>query len=174
MGAFSFPFLPRGGKLWRLKYRFGGLEKKLALGAFPAVSLSSARQKRDEARELLAQGIAPGEWKKNDALVSETFEELAREWLAREETGWTIKHKETVEARLKAYIFPHIGNQPVVQLTAAEVLSVLRKIEAKGTIETAHRVKQICGQFSIRRWQGNLRTRSYRRLRRTTHEKNRE
>lgn len=145
-GGLFLSVQPSGGKLWRLKYRFGGLEKKLSLGAFPAVSLAAARQKRDEARELVAQGIDPSEWKKTDALVSETFEDLAREWLAREETGWTVKHKETVEARLKAYIFPHIGNRPVARLSASEVLAVLRKIEAKGTIETAHRVKQICGQ----------------------------
>lgn len=137
---------PTGGKLWRLKYRFGGREKLLSFGAYPQISLAAARQKRDESKSQIANGIDPGEAKKDEARSVETFETLAREWLSRQETAWTPKHKETVEARLGTYIYPHLGTRPVGEITAPELLGVLRKIEAKGTFETAHRVKQICGQ----------------------------
>lgn len=137
---------PSGGKLWRMKYRIDGKEKLLSFGPYPHVSLALARQKRDEAKKLLAQGIDPREAEKEDEIQSITFQELAEEWLIREESDWTPKHKETVEARLKAYIFPHIGKRPIAKITAPEALSVLKKIEAKGIIETSHRVKQICGQ----------------------------
>ncbi|MEJ2031652.1 MAG: tyrosine-type recombinase/integrase [Deltaproteobacteria bacterium] len=137
---------PTWGKLWRLKYRFGGREKLLSFGAYPQISLSAARQKREEAKGQVANGIDPGEAKKEEAMATETFEELAREWLTKQETAWTPRHKETVQARLETYVYPHLGARPVAEITAPELLGVLRKIEAKGTFETAHRVKQICGQ----------------------------
>lgn len=137
---------PSGGKLWRLKYRFDGKEKLLSFGPYPSISLSVARQKREEARELIAQGIEPGAAKKTAALIGETFQDLALEWLTRQASACTAKHLETIKARLAAYVFPHIGNRPISKLTSVELLGVLRKIEARGTIETAHRVKQICGQ----------------------------
>ena len=145
-GGLYLSVQPSGNKFWRLKYRFKGREKKLSLGAYPAISLAAARKKKEEARELIAKGMNPSEWGKSESLTSETFEELARGWLTLHENAWTPRHKETVEARLKAYIFPYLGKRPISQITPAELLVVLRRIEAKGTIETAHRVKQICGQ----------------------------
>lgn len=137
---------PSGGKLWRLKYRFGGREKLLSFGAYPQISLADARKKRDEARQLIAHGTDPGEAKREEAIKGETFEALAHEWLARQDKVWAKSHEETVKARLAAYIFPQIGARPASEITPSELLGVLRKIEAKGIIETAHRVKQICGQ----------------------------
>lgn len=102
-GGLFLSVSPSGGKLWRLKYRFGGHEKKLSMGAFPAVSLSAARQKREDAKELIAQGIDPSEWKKNENLASITFKDLALDWLALQENAWTPGHRETVEARLSVY-----------------------------------------------------------------------
>ncbi len=150
-GGLYLSVTPSGGKLWRFKYRFGGLEKKLSLGAFPAVSLAAARQERDKARQLLAQGIDPGAARKEQQRVGQreedTFKALAGEWVALQEGAWAPTHTETVKARLEVYVFPHLGARPVSEITPPELLSVLRRIEAKGIVETAHRVKQICGQI---------------------------
>lgn len=137
---------PSGGKLWRFKYFFNGKEKLMSFGSYPEISLLGARQKRKDTRELIAQGIEPGEAKKAAALTGETFQQLAMEWLTRQTSAWTPRHSETVKARLVSYVYPFIGNLPVSKLTSVELLGLLRKIEAKGTMETAHRVKQICGQ----------------------------
>jgi len=137
---------PTGGKLWRLKYRFGGTERLLSFGAYPQISLVDARQKRDQVRAQIAQGVDPGETKRAETKKAETFEALADEWLARQENAWTPKHGETIKLRLASYVFPHLGARPVSEITAPELLGVLRKIEARGTFETARRVKQICSQ----------------------------
>lgn len=141
---------PAGGKLWRLKYRFGGREKLLALGSYPQISLADARQRRDEAKAMIAKGVDPGAarqaQKEAQSQAAETFEVVAREWLAKKSSGWVASHTDTIRARLKKYIFPYIGSRPTAEIRPPELLTVLRRIESKGTIETAHRVKQICGQ----------------------------
>lgn len=139
---------PAGGKWWRLKYRFGGKEKMLALGTYPEVSLKKARKSRDDARTLLRDGIDPGEKKKAEKISTSgegTFEAVAREWLSRQ-GQWTEGHRRTVELRLKNYVFPWLGGKPINEIFAPEVLSVLRRQESRGALETAHRVKAICGQ----------------------------
>lgn len=150
-GGLFLSVTPSGGKLWRLKYRFGGLEKKLSLGAFPAVSLADARREREKVRQFLAQGLDPSEVRKEQQRTGqqegETFKALAGEWISLQQGAWVPSHTETIIARLEAYIYPHIGARPVSEITPPELLSVLRRIEAKGTIETARRVKQICGQI---------------------------
>lgn len=138
---------PTGGKLWRFKYRFGGKEKLFALGAYPEVSLKEARAGRDDARALLRQGVDPAEKRKAEKASSSgegIFEAVAREWLPKQ--NWTPGHRRTVEMRLHNYILPWIGSQPVNEISAPDVLSLLRPLEAKGSLETAHRVKCICGQ----------------------------
>lgn len=149
-GGLFLSITPSGGKLWRFKYRFGGLEKKLSFGAYPAVSLSDARQRRENARQLLAQGIDPGLVKKEQRQAGwqegDTFEALAGEWIALQQGAWVPTHTETIKARLEAYVFPYLGARPVSEITPPELLAVLRRIESRGIVETAHRVKQICGQ----------------------------
>lgn len=142
---------PAGGRLWRLKYRYGGKEKRLALGAYPDVPLALARERRDEARRLLAQGIDPGLHRKaTKAMQAEraanSFEAIAREWHAKMAPTWAEANAVRILRRLELYVFPWIGDRPIAELTAPEVLAVVRRIESRGTLETAHRVLQVCGQ----------------------------
>ncbi|MDR5785956.1 integrase arm-type DNA-binding domain-containing protein [Caballeronia sp. LP003] len=142
---------PAGGKWWRLKYRFGGKEKSLSMGVFPDVGLKEARERRDAARKLLANGVDPGiERKVQRAGAAEraanSFEAVAREWFAKYEPGWAKSHAEKVMGRLEKDVFPWLGGRPIVEIAAPEVLAVLRRVEARGALDTAHRVHQNCGQ----------------------------
>jgi integrase len=134
------------GRLWRLRYRYAKVEKLLSLGNYPDISLKRAREKRDEARRLLAEGIDPSARRKSDQQAkSETFEAIAREWL---EMRAKISAAITMQkARwLLEMVFPRIGKRPIREITAPELLAALRKIESRGHHETAHRAKQKCGQ----------------------------
>lgn len=140
---------PSGGKLWRFKYRRPATRKEnlLSLGAFPDVSLKRAREKRDAARTLIADGIDPGEQRKAESVAgADTFEAVAREWHAKFATGWAPSHAEKVIRRLERDVFPWIGNKQIAKLTAPEVLAALRRIEAREAVDTAHRALQNCGQ----------------------------
>jgi len=142
---------PNGSKLWKLKYRFAGIEKKLSLGAFPTVSLSDARNQRDEARKQLTNNIDPGvlknSIKRSSKLAAEnSFEAIAREWHAKFTPKWTKEHGERILIRLEQNVFPWIGRRPIMEVTTPELLSALRRVESRGAIETAHRILQICGQ----------------------------
>ncbi|QRN02547.1 tyrosine-type recombinase/integrase [Legionella sp. MW5194] len=142
---------PSGSKLWKLKYRFAGIEKKLSLGAFPEVSLAEARDKREDARKYLTNNIDPGVLKnsikrsKKEA-AENSFEAIAREWHAKFTPKWTDDHGKRILIRLEQNIFPWIGKRPIKEVTAPELLSALRRVEARGAVETAHRILQICGQ----------------------------
>lgn len=140
---------PEGGKLWRFDYRRPGSGKRntLSPGTYPDVSLKRARQKRDELRTLLAGGIDPGDKRKAEAQAgAETFEAVAREWFAKFATRWAASHANKIMARLERDVFPWIGSRPITGLLAPDVLSVLRRIESRNAIETAHRALQNCGQ----------------------------
>ena len=142
---------PAGGKCWRLKYRFGGKEKQLALGRYPEVSLKKARMKRDKAREQLSDGIDPSEFlKAQKASLAErsenSFEVVAREWHGKFTPSWSATHAATTIRRLERDVFPWMGSSPIDNIKAPELLTVLRRIESRGAMETAHRVKTICGQ----------------------------
>lgn len=142
---------PAGGKYWRLKYRFGGTEKRLALGVYPDVPLAKARERRDEARRLLADGIDPSQHRKaTKAMRAEraanSFEAVAREWYAKMAPTWAASHGDKVIRRLERDVFPWLGGVPVADVTAPELLAVLRRIEGRGTVETAHRALQNAGQ----------------------------
>ena len=142
---------PAGGKLWRLKYRHGGKEKLLALGAYPSVGLKQARLKRDEARALLAEGTDPGEARKAEkaaeaAKTANTLEAVGREWHAKMTPTWSVGHASNVISALERNIFPHLGNRPIAEITAPELLAVIRRIEARGAVDAAHRNLQVCGQ----------------------------
>jgi integrase len=136
-------------KWWRLDYRRPGTGKRntLSLGTFPEVSLKRAREKRDEARRLLADGIDPGAKRKAESVAgTETFEAVAREWYKKFSAGWVASHGDKVIRRLERDVFPWIGSKPIADLTAPDVLTVLRRIEGRNALETAHRAHQNCGQ----------------------------
>ena len=142
---------PNGSKSWRLKYRFLGKEKSLSIGLYPDVSLSNARNVRDNARKQLADKIDPGLAKqvsKRSAkeAAENSFEMIAREWFTKYSTKWSPSHGERIFRRLEKDIFPWLGQRPISEITAPELLSALRRIENRGAIETAHRAQQNCGQ----------------------------
>jgi integrase len=143
---------PKGGKWWRFKYRFDGKEKLLSLGVYPDVSLKQARERRDDARKLVADGVDPGEHRKAikatraDSLEN-SFEVLAREWFSKYSINWGADHCQRVLRRLERDIFPWIGKNPVGEVTAPELLKVLQRIENRGALETAHRALSDCGEI---------------------------
>lgn len=142
---------PNGSKLWKLKYRFATIEKKLSLGAYPTVSLAQARDKREDARRQLTNNIDPGVLQNSikrsaKAAAENSFEAIAREWQAKFVHKWTKEHGERILIRLEQNIFPWVGKRPIKDVTAPEILSALRRVENRGAVETAHRISQICGQ----------------------------
>ena len=150
-GGLYLEFAPKGGKWWRLKYRFGGKEKRFSLGVYPHVTLKQARERRDEAKKLLANGIDPSVQRKaSNAAVTEraanSFEAIAREWFASFSRKWVKGHSDKVLRRLEHNVFPYLGARPIAEITTRELLVVLRKVEGRGAIETAHRTKQNCSQ----------------------------
>lgn len=143
--------MPNGAKYWRVKYRFLGKEKKLSLGVYPEMSLVEAREKATEGRKQLANGIDPSLAKKEQrrqlALNAvNTFEAVAREWHENQLARWTPKHSTNVLHFLETDIFPFVGDRPIADIEAPELLEALRKIEKRGAVYVAGRVKQICGQ----------------------------
>lgn len=138
------------GKWWRFKYRFDGKEKQLSLGTYPEISLSQAREKRDEARKLVATMIDPGENRKaikeaRALNATNSFEVIAREWGAKKVETWSEKNNRS-KRMLERNIFPWLGERPITDILPKDILTCLRRIEERGTIETAHRTLQICGQ----------------------------
>jgi integrase len=140
---------PGGGKWWRFKYRAAGKEKRLSLGTYPDVPLRSARQKRDAARQQLADGIDPGAAKRAGKIAqagAESFEAIAREWHEKFSPSWEVSSAKRILRRFERDVFPWVGKRPIADLRAPELLPMLRRIESRGAGETAHRVKQNCGQ----------------------------
>lgn len=142
---------PSGGKWWRLKYRFGGKEKLLSLGTYPDVGLKDARARRDEARKLLADSIDPGMHRKlarktSAEAAGNSFEAVAREWLAKNLPTWAPSHGDKIVRRLERDIFPWLGSRAIADIGAQDLLAAVRRIEARARLETAHRALQNCGQ----------------------------
>lgn len=137
-----------GQRLWRYKYRFGGKEKLLALGMFPEVTLKTAREKLMMARAQLATGADPGELKKQVRVgVSDnTFQSIAAEWMAKFSPDWSPLTLQHTDSRFRRLVFPYIGKRPINDVRPADVLSLLRRIEDSGHLETAHRVMQRIGE----------------------------
>ncbi len=142
---------PSGGKWWRFRYKLDGKEKLLSLGTYPDVSLKAARDKRDEARALLAEGVDPSENRKaqKSARVeraANSFEVVAREWFTKYSPNWSEGHGERIMSRFERDIFPWIGGKAISEIKAPELLACIRRIEARGALETAHRALANCGQ----------------------------
>jgi len=148
-GGLHILVTPNGSKLWRLKYRFGGIEKLLSFGKYPQVSLKEARDKAFEAKQGLVSGIDPSQAKKAQkasASGADTFETIAREWFEKFSPTWSPSHGDRIIRRLERDVFPWVGKRPIGEVKAPELLSVLRRIEERGAVETAHRASQNCGQ----------------------------
>lgn len=144
--------MPNGSKYWRLRYRYGGKEKCLALGVYPAVSLADARRKRDEALAQLDGNIDPAVARQAERaqaiLATETtFEPIAREWYELRKGGWSKRHAFNVLRRLELDVLPDLGKRPIAAITPPEVLACLRKMESRGAMELARRARQTCGQI---------------------------
>ena len=139
-----------GGKWWRFRYRFGGKEKLLSLGTYPEISLLDARMRRDEARRQVAHGIDPSALRKAQKQAqteeTETFEVIAREWYAKFTPTWSAGHAESIKGRLEKDLIPWLGKLPMKEIKAPKVLEALRRIEDRGALEQAHRVRTIVGQ----------------------------
>ena len=143
---------PSGSKLWRWKYRHLGKEKLMPLGQYPLVTLAQARQARDDARRLLAQGVDPMEERKlakvaAKAAADDSFESIARQWWAHWSGPRSPRHAEYVIRRLEADVFPALGARPVASITAPQLLAMAKKIEARGALDIAKRALQTCGQI---------------------------
>jgi len=142
---------PTGSKLWRHKYHFLGKEKLLSFGPYPDLTLAEARERRDEARRQILRGIDPAQAKREKELLildraANTFELVTREWLVNSTAKWVPSHTARITKRFEQDVFPIIGARAVSEVTARELLQMLRKIEARGVIDTAHRIHQNCGQ----------------------------
>ncbi|MEE4483450.1 integrase arm-type DNA-binding domain-containing protein [Serratia ficaria] len=142
---------PNGSKYWRLKYRFVGKEKMLSIGVYPDVSLADARQKRDEARKILAAGGDPGEVKKADKLAQKlstenTFEAIAREWHKQKADRWSLRYRDEIIDTFEKDIFPYLGRRPIAEIKPMELLETLRRLEKRGALEKMRKVRQRCGE----------------------------
>lgn len=138
---------PTGGRLWRLKYQLHGHEKLISLGAYPDVTLKRARDRREAARKLIADEIDPSAQRRTErAVLSQTFQGVANEWLELQRMSLAPETISILGARLRSGLYPYLGNRPIAAITAREVLMALKRIEARGRHETAHRVRALAGR----------------------------
>ena len=139
---------PKGGKWWRLDYRYQGKRKTLSLGTYPDVSIKVARKKRDDARSILDGGVDPAYYRKsNKELRVGSFEAVAREWFGKFRGQWTNNHATTTLGRLEKDILPWVGSRPIAAIEPPELLRVYQRIEKRGALETAHRIHQITSRI---------------------------
>lgn len=141
---------PTGGKLWRMDYRFGGQRKELSFKTYPEVSLLDARKKRDTAREQIAAGIDPSEVKKVEKAIAQeqadTFKKIALEWHAAFKEKWSAAYAVRLLTRLEQDFFPFLGNTPIKEIKAPELLEVLRRVEIR-SVEQAHKLRGTCNKI---------------------------
>ena len=139
---------PNGSKLWRFDYRYGEKRRTLALGKWDDVELAQARQRRDAARKQLAEDRDPGDKQTSEAAaITHSFETVARDWHASAKVGWTPRYAKLVLGRLEADIFPDLGRDDISAIEPPRLLEVIRKIEARGALEMAKRVKNHCSEI---------------------------
>ncbi|XGA78578.1 integrase arm-type DNA-binding domain-containing protein [Halomonas sp. CH40] len=147
-GGMYLEVTPSGGTYWRMKYRFNGKEKRLALGIYPDTTLAQARERRDEARRQLAQGVDPNAARKaerraNKIAAANTLTAVANEWLEVHKGKVVEDHYRHDKRRLELHLLPWLGNHPIAEINAADLLDCLRKIEKQGKLETAKRVRTL-------------------------------
>ena len=140
-----------GSRYWRLKYRYGGKEKRLAFGVYPEVSLAEARDKRDVAKKVIAAGNDPGEIKKAEKIAKKisfenTFEAIAREWHQHKADRWSLRYRDEILDTFEKDIFPYTGRRPIVDMKPMDWLEILRRIEKRGALEKMRKVRQRCGE----------------------------
>jgi integrase len=151
-GGLYLEVMPTGAKLWRMKYmQANGKENRLAFGRYPDVSLAKARAARAEARQLRAADIDPGKARRDGkvaaaAAAAHTFEAVARAWLVKSAATRAASTQEKNQSWLEKNIFPLIGTLPISAISSRDVLLALQRIEARGAVESAHKIKQLCGQ----------------------------
>ncbi len=138
---------PNGSKLWRLKYRYEGKEKRLSFGGYPDTSGTMAREKRDEARKLLASGVDPSAARQAEKVAgADSFEAIALEWFAKFSPKWALSNSDKIKRQLERDLFPWLGNKPINKITPPILLACLRRIENRGAVDSAHRAHQLCGR----------------------------
>lgn len=150
-GGLYLEVMPTGKKHWRLKYYFQGKEKRFSLGKYPIVTLTQARQKRLDAKQLLDEGIDPSKNKiEKDKLFrrhqNNTFQIVAREWYGIKKDNWSTSHAQNVWHRLESNVLPYIGQAPITKITPPDLLDMLRVMENRNALEVASRTRQICSQ----------------------------
>lgn len=151
-GGMYLEVTPAGSRRWRLSYRFDGKQKLLSLGLYPSVTLKEAREAREEAKRLLAQGIDPSVQRQQQKtmrqeLAANSFEVIAREWHAKKLKSWkSASYPEKVMRSFELDVFPWLGHRPITDISAPDVLAVLRRIEARSAFETARRVRERSGE----------------------------
>ncbi|HVC90426.1 MAG TPA: integrase arm-type DNA-binding domain-containing protein [Acidobacteriaceae bacterium] len=143
---------PDGKRYWRLRYYWLGTEKSLSMGVYPRVSLKEARGKRDGIRQLLQAGKEPSaerkaEKRRKRLATANSFEAVALEWLEKQRNACLPKHVSTLKHRLEVDVFPALGDRPIAEIDAPELLAAMRTIESRGSFDLAHRVLQVCGQI---------------------------
>lgn len=151
-GQGMFLLVKGKSKYWRMSYRYAGKQKTIAFGVYPSITLAQARRLRDEARTSLALNIDPSVLKrqaKDDRIraAQNTFEVVAREWLLKMASSRSESTQEKVGGWLEHDVFPRIGRMPISLIRPRDVLAVIQKVEARGAIDSAHRIKQVCGQI---------------------------
>lgn len=150
-GGMYLLIAPSGACYWRMDYRFAGKRRTLALGVYPIVTLSEARARREAARVGLSKDVDPSVVKKAAKRVAKlsgehSFQAIAREWISNRRNKLASRYCALLISRLEADIFPQIGSRPIAEVDAPELLDALRKVEKRGAIETALRLRQVCGQ----------------------------
>lgn len=146
-GGLYLEVRPTGAKLWRYRYRIAGKENVFAIGDYPTIGLSDARDEHRKARALVEQGIHPSHNRQAERLANvtanaNTFEAVAREWIAKKSAGWTPYYLRQVERFLAADVFPYVGKLPIRSVTAAHLLEIIRRIEGRGAETVALLVRQ--------------------------------
>lgn len=150
-GGLYLEVAPSGGKWWRLKYRFQGKEKRISLGTYPTIGLKEARERREDTKKILANGIDPSAQRQaikvsTTSIDKDSFEVVTREWFDKHVVNLAPSYSKKVRSLFERQIFPVLGAKPIAEVEPTDVLNAARHVEQTGAIETAHRLIQICGQ----------------------------
>lgn len=150
-GGLYLEITPNGSRYWRMKYRINGKENRLSFGVYPTVSLAVARDKREKAKKILADGGDPGEVKKAEKLaqklsIENTFEAIAREWHKSKADRWSLRYRDEIIDTFEKDVFPFIGKRPIAEIKPMELLETLQRMEKRDALEKMRKVRQRCGE----------------------------